>query len=56
MVSPEALAALERVRHRQAARMLADVFAEMRAACGGDGYELDIPERRDRPASPVDES
>lgn len=56
VVSPEALAALERVRHRQAARMLADVFAEMRAACGGDGYELDIPERRDRPAWPVDES
>ena len=55
VVSPEALAALERVQDRQAVRTLAEVFAEIRACGGDDGYELETAERRDRPGWPVDE-
>lgn len=53
VVNPNILNAVER-RQRRSARTLADLFAEFRATCADEDYELQVPERRNREGWPDD--
>lgn len=53
VVNPDILDAVEG-RQRRSARTLADLFAEFRATCADEDYELQIPERRNREGWPDD--
>ncbi len=53
IVNPDLLETVEK-RQRQSARTLADLFAEFRAVCVGEDYELQVGERRNREGWPED--
>lgn len=49
VVDPDEYEQFRRWREQQNSRTLADDFAELRAICAEEDYELIVPERRDRP-------
>ena len=53
VVSPDLLNTVEE-RQRRSARTLADLFAEFRAVCADEDYELQVGERRNREGWPED--
>lgn len=48
MVQPEAFRGYEAWREERERRTLAEAFAELRAICADEGYELEPAEREDR--------
>ena len=53
VVNPDLLDTAER-RQRRSERTLADLFAEFRAICADEDYELQVGERRNRQGWPED--
>lgn len=53
VVSPDVLSTAEE-RRRRSGRTLADLFAEFRAVCADEDYELQVGERRNRQGWPED--
>ena len=53
IVNPDLLNTVEK-RQRRSARTLADLFAEFRAVCVDEDYELQVGERRNREGWPED--
>ena len=53
VVNPDLLNTVEK-RQRRSARSLADLFAEFRAVCADEDYELQVGKRRNREGWPED--
>ena len=53
VVNPDLLHTAEK-KQRRSARSLADLFAEFRAVCADEDYELQVGERRNREGWPND--
>ncbi len=49
VVDPDSWQAFQSWRQRQQQRSLADVFTEFRLIAAEENYQLELPERRDRP-------
>jgi prevent-host-death family protein len=49
VVPPQSFRGYEEWRQERERRTVADAFAELRALCEEEGYELELPERSDRP-------
>lgn len=49
LVPPQTFKGYEEWRRERQHRTVADAFAELRALCEAEGYELELPERSNRP-------
>ena len=49
VMRPETFRSYEQWNEDRERRTVADAFAELRAICEEEGYELELPDREDRP-------